>query len=338
MRRWYVWLPISVGLLALLGWRTRPWDAAALASRLDAWPLLVAVALNALVVLLWAVRSRSLMAAVGSPMGTLQLVPVTSFANTVNNLTPASSGEVLRAMILRRKFGVPYAPSTAVILLERVWAIGLMLVSAGAAAFGTLIAAPPWLVALAWTAALVAAFAPSLLYALDLRPGRVLKRWAAPPVEGEHRSRAGRLAHHAVDVDDRLELILTRPRWSAHFVATTAIIFATFAIQLWLVLYALEQPIPIAGVWAAYGLAICAGVVSALPFGLGATDVVLVVLLGAQGVDPATAGAAALILRLVTTLPLGILGTASWIWLNRGPDHVQADIAADPGPAADTPT
>ena len=91
---------------------------------------------SVVVIAAWAVRSARLMAAVGHPISLLALVPIVSFANTINNLTPASSGEALRAVILRRRHGVPYGHSTAVILVERLWAIWIMAVSAGAAAVG----------------------------------------------------------------------------------------------------------------------------------------------------------------------------------------------------------
>lgn len=333
MRRWYIWLPITAGLFILLLRQTRPWDAAALASRLDWTPLILAILLNAVIILGWAIRSRWLMAAVGSPVGVAPLVPVVTFANTVNNMTPASSGEVLRAMILHRRHAVPYANSTAVILSERLWGMGIMLVTAAAASVGTVFPAEPWLIVLAWVAAIAASFGPSIVYALGLRPGRAAAHYAAGG--GLHPSRPRKIAGHIATVDERLSVVLTRPSAAIAFVASTAMIFVGFAAQLWLVLVALEDPVGIVGVWAAYGLAIVAGRLSSLPFGLGATDVVLVVLLQAQGVDPATAGAAALLLRLVDTLPLGIVGTLSWVYLSRstGGSPVAAHVSTGEGEA-----
>lgn len=323
MRRVVVWGLVSLALLLIVLWRTRPWEAAALVARLDGWLFFAALALNLIVIALWAERSRSLMDAVGSALPIRTLVPVTSFANTINNLTPASSGEVLRAIVLQRRHAVPYESSTAVILAERLWAIGLMLVTASAAALGTLIPAPLPIVAGGWLVAAVLAFAPSILYALGLRPGLllagVLSRFAS--------ARLRRLSTGLAAMDVRLRDITLDPRRSGHFVATTALIFAIFATQLWLVLDALGAEVNPAGVWAAYGLSICAGVISALPFGLGAADAVLVVLLVAQGVDTAAAGAAAILLRAVTTLPLGIAGSVSWMVLGGGPKAQDEDIA-----------
>jgi uncharacterized protein (TIRG00374 family) len=316
MRRWLIWLPISVGLLVLLVWRTRPWEAAALAGRLDPVPLIAAIGLNAFVIAAWAVRSAGLMAAVGYPLTIRQLVPVVSFANTVNNLTPASSGEVLRAVILKRRYGVPYEHSTAVILAERFWAILIMLASAIAASVGSLVAAGSPGVVVAWVAAAAFVIAPGVAYRLGIRPGRVAERIATR--SGRVPARLQSVAERLAAVDDLLTSILTSPRRVVAFILSTLAIFALFAAQLWLVLAALGSPLSPLGVWAALGLSIVAGVISALPFGLGAADVVLVVLLGAQGLAPTEAGAAALLLRVTATLPLGIVGTASWLQLTGG--------------------
>lgn len=313
MRRGFVWISVSVVLLGLVVWRTRPWEAADLASRLDIVLLLGALLANLVVVLLWAVRSRALMGAVGHPLALRPLIPIVSFANTINNLTPGSTGEVLRAVILQQRHSVPYDASTAVILAERLWAIGIMLVSATAAAIGTLVPASTVATVAAWALALTLSFLPSIAYSFGVRPGRWLARWS----EGARWERLRRIGAGLSSMDDHVARIVLDVRRSGHFVVTTALIFVCFAGQLWLVLSAFGSEIMIAGVWAAYGLSICAGVISALPFGLGAADAVLVILLVAQGVDAATAGAAAIVLRAVTTLPLGIAGTASWILLGK---------------------
>jgi uncharacterized protein (TIRG00374 family) len=109
------------------------------------------------------------------------------------------------------------------------------------------------------------------------------------------------------------------------FVASTAIVFATTATQLSLILLALGHDLSPVAAWAALGIATIAGVVSALPFGLGAADVVLTALLAALGVPAAAAAAAALVLRATVTLPLGLAGTVSWIALSRDPATSSAD-------------
>jgi uncharacterized membrane protein YbhN (UPF0104 family) len=318
MRRWYVWGTISLVLFALLVWRTRPWEA--LATGADWRPLLAVVALNGVVIAAWAVRSERLMAAVGHPLPIAALVPIVSFANTVNNLTPASSGEALRAVILRRRHDVPYGRSTAVILAERFWAIWIMALSAGAATLGTLVPAAPPVVLGGWVAAVAAIFAPSVAYRLGLRPAA----FAARLVDGDEGTRRGRLAALLRDVDASLAGILASPVVALGFVASTAVVFATTAVQLWLILLALGHDLSPLAAWAALGIATIAGVLSALPFGLGAADVVMTALLAVAGIPATVAAAAALVLRATVTLPLGLAGTASWVALSRGPEASSA--------------
>ncbi len=324
MRRWYVWVSISVVLLGLLVWRTRPWEA--LATGADWQPLVVVVLLNLVVIAAWAVRSERLMAAVGHPIPVRALVPVVSFANTINNLTPASSGEALRAVILRRRHGVPYGRSTAVILVERLWAIWIMAISAGAAALGTLVPASSVLVAIGWIAAIAAIFAPAVAYRLGFRPAASVARVVEPrsaPAAAAPAAPVGRRARFAAllrDVDANTAGILGAPNVALSFVVSTGVVFVVMALQLWLILVALGYDISPVAAWAALGIATIAGVLSALPFGLGAADVVLTALLAVLGVPASAAGAAALLLRVTVTLPLGLIGTASWIVLNRGPE------------------
>ncbi len=333
MRRWYVWLTVSVALFAALVWRTRPWDAFAVGA--DWRPLVAVVALNGIVIAAWAVRSAWLMAAVGHPLPLRALVPIVSFANTINNLTPASSGEALRAVILRRRHGVPLTRSTAVILVERFWAIWIMAVSAGAAAVGSVVSVPTAIVAVAWLAAGGAIVAPAFAYRLGLRPGTFvagLLGRGAISLSGWR----GRVAGVLRDVDESLAGILASPSVAAGFIASTGVVFFATAVQLWLIRVALGSDVTLGGAWAALGIATIAGVVSALPFGLGAADVVMSAILVVLGVPAATAGAAALLLRATATLPLGLAGTASWIRLNRGGDGRPEPRPAGPADATES--
>jgi hypothetical protein len=312
MRRWLAWLVVSVVLVALLVWRTRPWEAVATGAD---WRLLaVVVTLNGAVIGAWAVRSAWLMAAVGHPLPALALVPVVCFANTVNNLTPASSGEALRAVILRRRHGVPYGRSGAVIIVERFGAIWIMALSAGAALVGTMVASNAAIVATAWLAAAAGIAAPFVAYRLGLRPLASFAQLLDPGTGGGRRSRLATLLR---DIDDNLGENLASPSVALAFVASTGVVFVTSATQLWLILLALGQPVSPAVAWAALGTATVGGVISALPFGLGAADLLLTGILAAVGVPVASAAAAALLLRATVTLPLGLVGTASWIVLSR---------------------
>ncbi|HLO36704.1 MAG TPA: lysylphosphatidylglycerol synthase domain-containing protein, partial [Candidatus Deferrimicrobium sp.] len=130
LRRPIVWLPISIGLLVLLVWRSRVWEAGSALDGLDGRPVIGGVLVCAAIAILWAVRSADLLAAAGRRVGVLPLVPMTTFANTINNLTPGSAGEIVRMYLLRAHHDVDYATSGAIVFIERVGAIGYLSSSA----------------------------------------------------------------------------------------------------------------------------------------------------------------------------------------------------------------
>src|SRR5258705_9027315 len=173
LRRPIVWLPVSIGLLALLLWRSRLWEVGTPLQALDPVPLLGAVLLSGAVAILWAVRSSALLAAAGWSVGILPLVPMTTFANTINNLTPGSAGEIVRMYLLRAHHGVDYATSGAVVLVERIGAFGYLATSALLAWLAWSGAVP---VGLTIVVGILLVVAPAAMYRSGLRPLGVLAR------------------------------------------------------------------------------------------------------------------------------------------------------------------
>lgn len=310
LRRPIVWVPISIGLLLLLAWRSRIWETTALGG-FDPRPLGAAALLSAVVPLLWAIRSAGLLAAAGWRVGIRPLVPMTAFANTINNLTPGSAGEIFRLYLLNAHHGVDYVSGGAVIIVERLGALGYLVTSALLA----------WLT---WTGALPATASAGLMVALVVAPGWLYARGFRPLgglgllpigalVGGERwamtRAYLGRL-------DVAIARLVGNARTLAAFVAACAGIFTVTTVQLILVGRAVGVTLEPLAAWGALGLATTAGVASLLPFGLGATDLTLAALLAVAGVSPPLAAAIALGYRLVSTLPLGLAGVASYAYLS----------------------
>lgn len=306
-----VWLPVSVGLLAFVVWRTRLWEAGAEIGALDGRLLLAALVVGQATPVLWALRSRALLAAAGRPVAARSLLPMTSFANTVNNLTPGSGGEVIRLYLLRLYHGVDLRTGAAVILIERFVALGYLAASA------LLL----WLAA-TWhwpgivTAGLVTlvVVAPGVVYRLGLRPLGILARLPAERVLG--RERWTRWGSALRDVDGTIDGLLTRLVPLLAFAGATATIFTISTAQVLLVAAATGVSLDPKAAWGALGLSTVAGILSFLPFGLGATDLVFVGLLGAAGVPAVPAALVALGLRLVGTLPYALEGVAAYAWLS----------------------
>jgi len=311
LRRPVVWVPVSAALLLLVAWRSRIWEAGAILGAPNPWPLAAAVLLNLAIALLWAIRSHALLAASGSPVSVRPLVLMTAFANTINNLTPGSTGEVMRAWMLSAHHGVPYATGAAVIVIERVVAIGYLGASAGIAWIAQAWALPgPVVMALLALLAIL----PALLYGAGLRPAALMARMPLGALVGA--GRWMRIGGGLVRMDETIAALVTHPRHLGVFAATTALVFASYTAQLWLVSQSVGISIDPLACWGALGLAIVAGVVSLLPFGIGAADLVLAALLASLGVPAPAAAAIAFGYRLVSTLPLGLLGALSYAWLS----------------------
>jgi len=323
LRRPVVWLPISIGLIGLLIWRARPWEAAGAVGAVDPLPLIVAAALCAVVATLWALRSSDLLAGAGQRIAVGPLIPMTAFANTINNLTPGSAGEVVRMYLLRAHHRVDYATSAAVIFVERVGAMGYLTTSA-------LLAWATWLgIVPAWLAAFIAVLlvaGPVVVYRAGLRPLAVVRALPAGAVVGL--DRWDRAKGWLGRVDDATAQLVGRPRRLLAFVAITVTILGIYATQLILVARAFGVTLDPLAAWGALGVAMTVGVLTLLPFGLGTADLTLAGLLGVLGTSPGAALAITLGYRLVSTLPLGIAGVLSYAWLSaRLPRGGMADAA-----------
>lgn len=311
LRRPVIWIPITAGLLALVAWRARPWEAGSRLGAVEPAALLVAIALNGAVMVLWAVRSSDLLGAAGHRVGVRQLVPMTALANTVNNITPGSMGELLRLYLLRERHGVDYRTGTAVVLIERIVAIGYLSGSGGIAWLAHLAGVPGPVAAVGFV---LLALLPAVPYRVGLPPSTIV---AAVPFgrlvgRGSWARATGALSR----VDATIGRLLTDPVRLLVFAGSTALVLAIYAAQLWLAARSLGVDLDPLAAWGALGLAITVGVLSFLPFGLGATDLVLVTLLGTLGVDAPAAGAIVFGYRLVTTVPLALAGAASYAFLS----------------------
>jgi uncharacterized protein (TIRG00374 family) len=334
MLRWLrhplVWLPISLGLLALVVWRSRLWEASQILGPVDPRPLMAALIVGQATPLLWAIRSRELLRATGRDVPIRSLVPMTSFANTINNLTPGSAGELIRLYLLRTRHGVEYAAGAAVILIERLGGLGYLSLSA-------LLLWLSWLgdwPVLATTALVVLlVLSPVAVYRLGLRPVAAIAGLPLGRLLGV--GRWSRVAGSLDRVDATMAALLTRPDRVAGFAIVTAGVFVVSTAMLLLVAASIGVAMEPTAAWGAIGLSTTAGALSFLPFGLGAADLVLVALLNVAGVPLVECGVIAFGYRLVGTVPYALEGIASYAWLSstlpQGALTAEADEAGQPG-------
>lgn len=327
MTRWLrhplVWGSISIGLLALVAWRSQAWEFGDRLRDADPRPIALAIALNLVIVVAWAARSANLLTGAGHKVPVGPLMPMTAFANTINNVTPGSVGELARLYLLRTQHGVDYTSGAAVVVIERFVAIALLGASA-AILWATFWFGWPPGVALA--AILAFMIVPTIAYRAGVRP-TVLVRWL-PLGSVIGRTRWASIGRSLGRVDASVASLIGDPPRAIVFGAWTAVVFTMYTSQLLLVATAVGQPLDPAAAWGALGLGIVVGVVSLLPFGLGSADLVVAGLLVAAGVPASHAVAITFGYRIVSTLPLGLLGVASYALLSRRLPHGHVSEAA----------
>jgi glycosyltransferase 2 family protein len=334
MLRWLrhplVWLPVSLGLLALVIWRSRLWEAGLILGPVDPRLLVAALIVGQATPVLWAVRSHELLRGTGRDVPIRSLIPMTSFANTINNLTPGSAGELIRLYLLQSHHGVEYATGAAVILIERLGALGYLSLSALLLWLSWL---GDWPVLATTALVVVLVFTPLVVYRLGIRPVSPVARLPLGRVLGV--ARWSRVADSLDRVDATIAALLTRPDRVAGFAVVTAGVFVVSTAQLLLVASSIGVSVPPTAAWGAIGLSTTAGVLSFLPFGLGAADLVLVTLLNVAGVPLVEGGVIAFGYRLVGTVPYALEGIASYAWLSSTlpPGALaEADEARQPDP------
>src|SRR5512144_3331186 len=122
MKKWQFWLGvlISVGftywVLSKVEWGDF-WGAIRVANY---WWLLPGIAVYFVGVWVRAWRWHYLLGPI-KKIPTQVMFPVTTIGYMGNNIYPARAGEVLRAVILKRREGVPVSVSLATIIVERIF-------------------------------------------------------------------------------------------------------------------------------------------------------------------------------------------------------------------------
>lgn len=297
---------LAAVFLSLVVWRSRVWEAGDEIDDVSLLALALVPALSIVMAVPLALRSREILRTLGYRLSSLSLVPSSYYGNTAGFMTPVSSGEILRPSLLERGFGIPVAHGAAVVLFERLFSVYLFACS-GLWAF-TWTGLFPTAVSIALAPVfIVAPFFPTLAVRFLSDPLQSLGLERALP------SFARRRLHHLDGTGESLKVLWLNPRLVIAFALLSYLIFGAMLIQFWLLVDGLGVDVAPAEVWVVLVTSNLAGVVSALPLGLGATDAVMVALLRAYDVDLSTAGAITVLMRCLVNLPTGLLGLAAYV-------------------------
>ena len=280
--------------------------------------LLAALALNVPVVLLRAYRAQVIIGRLGYRVPMRTMTPIQLVGQTSSSITPAASGDYVRAYLWRMSDEVPLRVGAAVVTFERLYSLFLLVV------ISVLLISLPRHGAIGWAAVAVglglATFAPLMFVLLP----RSLERWALGKLA---RGRfLGRFKDGAMGTLDQFRILMKAPAMLSWTSAVTMVIFATSGAQVWLVFAGLDHRVPITQAVAAYTASQVAGILSTLPFGIGSADAILITVFAGYGVTVTLAATVAVLLRAVTTLPQALAGLVAYLLVDQPTSRVTMDI------------
>ena len=294
-------ITIGLALTALLVWRIGPGRVGQSLERSNPVWLGFALALNVPVILLRTWRSHVLLHRLGARVTVWRLATSGVVGLTLSGITPAAGGDLVRAYLWRRDDGVPVHSGALVVIVERVGSLALMALlglSTLAVQLGDwrlrVVAALSWLcLGVPWMASRFGLGAWALAQTSRLP---LVRRWAT------------QLERSADEVALMSEDVVLQ----VSFCVLSGVIFAISGAQVWLLVIGLGGTVPYLAAIAAYCLSQVGGAISNLPFGLAAGDALLVLVLSQAGLAPHMGAATAILLRVATTLPIGLAAAAAW--------------------------
>jgi uncharacterized membrane protein YbhN (UPF0104 family) len=236
-------------------------------------------------------------------------------------MTPASSGEVLRAGALTSHTQVTLEDAGALVFFER--GLSLYLMTIGTAAVGAFFVLPTALAVVVLVFACAAAAAPALAMVVPRRTTVVRSDGDRGPLR--------RALRYAVNALGRSAHIARAPAGLAVWTLATCGIYAVNTLQFWLLARSVSDVISAPEAWVALGASQLAGIVSLLPLGFGASDWSLAAILRRFGTTLEQGTAVAVLVRATITLPLLVLALFSYLYLaavRRMPVRDKAAVAA----------
>lgn len=270
----------------------------------------IVILLNLPIALLFWLRSELVLTSMGYHVPVRLLLPISVLGNVAGALTPAASGEVVRASALRG-VGVTLHDALALVLYER--ALSLYLLAASGLTALAIVSLPATM-----APAVLGAFVIALV--LPYFGGRVVLERLPPASAVTGASVLRRGLRYALDTAENVRGLLRDAVLLASWSAVTLGIFALNALQLHLLVNDFGGDVGLARAWVANSGTSLAVIISLLPFGIGVGDGSLTAILHGMGLSLEHATAVALLYRATLTLPLVLLALLSYLYL--GPQRI----------------
>jgi uncharacterized protein (TIRG00374 family) len=313
MKRWQFWLGILISLaflyLALRGLHLE--DVWSTLEGANYWWLVPGVAVYFLGVWARAWRWHYLLRPVKA-VSTRRMFPIVAIGYMGNNIYPARAGEVLRAVVLKRRAGVSVSASLATIIVERVFdgVVMLAFVFLNLPELAKLTGESGFLgsiqtLAIWGAGAFLGALAIFLLAAMfPIQAERALTWLAQRLVPARFREQLLGLAFRFLS---GLEC-LRSPREALMIFLTSVVIWLLETGKYWFVMYAFPFKVSFFTLMLMNGIVNLATSIPSAPGYVGTFDAPGIAVLSAYGVERAVAAGYTLVLHVALWLPITALG------------------------------
>jgi len=313
MRKWQFWLGVFISLLfiwlALRGLQLDQfWDAVRSANY---WWLLPGIAVYFVAVWARAWRWHYLLHPIKN-IPTKAMFPITAIGYMGNNIYPARAGEVLRAVVLKKRQNVSVSASLATIIVERIFDGVVMLgfIFANLPELARLNGSSGFVgnieqLALIGTGVFVLALLIFLLAAMfpsvSIRIGAWLIERLLP---ARMREKARQLMHKFLDG----LAALRSPLGILMVFVTSVVIWLLETGKYWFVMHAFDFSVSFFALMLMNGIVNLATTIPSAPGYIGTFDAPGIAVLVAYGIDQATAAGYTLVLHVALWLPITLLG------------------------------
>jgi uncharacterized protein (TIRG00374 family) len=324
-------LVLPIVLLVLIALNLRGLDLAELSRTIFAanpWLLLGAIAIYYIGFPLRGYRWQLLLRGAGTRIGVRDSTEIVFISWLVNCLVPAKLGDVYRAWLLKANFTVSLSRTFGTVFIERIFDLFAIAILGLGSAFWSFRGNLPTGVQVVMGIGLAVIILLSVgLYTVRNFGRRALVRL---PLPGKAK---------LLEFYERFEegVFAINPRQVPYLAVVTALIWATEAIRLLLVIDALNFRDVHLGISGAFFVALSASLLTAIPFtpaGLGIVEVGVVgILTVIYGVDATNATAITLVDRAISVFSIWIFGSIAYVLSGKTRTRaarrsVEADIGA----------
>ncbi len=313
MKKWQFWLGALISLLFIwLALRSLHldefWNAV---KQANYWWLLPGVAVYFVGVWVRAWRWHYLLGPI-KKIPTKTMFPITTIGYMGNNIYPARAGEVLRAVILKRREGVPVSASLATIIVERIFdgVVMLAFVFVNLPELAKLTGASGFVgniqqVAVIGTGVFLGALVIFLLAAMFPQVTAKVGGW------GVYRLTPKRFHTKIIGIMNKFldGLASLRSPFNVLMVFfTSVIIWLLETGKYWFVMHAFDFSVSFFALMLMNGIVNLATTIPSAPGYIGTFDAPGIAVLSAYGVDQAYAAGYTLVLHVALWLPITLLG------------------------------